>query len=293
MRINQNYTFTLQYFFLALLIFIFVLTESVFSKEDGKKTFTTICKACHTIGNGRLVGPDLADIQKRLKTDWIIKFIKSSQTVIKSGDLEAVRVFTKYNKIIMPDQQLTDKQILAILSYIKEKSLKFRQQSKQPLQVAKSSNTFDVSKTNVNIGRKYFSGENSFKNDGPACLSCHNVTNDKLSGGGRLAKDLTRSVSRLSIAGINAIISNPPFPIMKAAFENKALTTDEKHSLLAFLQQADVDSVNQSPVNYQKSFIFEGVGVFIFLIGLFAILWSNRKKESVKNDIFKRQLKSY
>lgn len=88
----------------------------------GEKTFKASCSACHSIGKGKIVGPDLKDVSTRRKEPWLIKFIRSSQTVVKSGDPVAVKLFNDHNKIPMPDQNLTDAQIKDVLAYIKSKS---------------------------------------------------------------------------------------------------------------------------------------------------------------------------
>ena len=61
--------------------------------EEGKELFKQICVACHTINGGKLVGPDLANVHKRRPEEWIIRFVKSSQAVIKAGDPYAVQLF--------------------------------------------------------------------------------------------------------------------------------------------------------------------------------------------------------
>lgn len=88
--------------------------------QDGATTFKTICAACHTIGKGRLVGPDLAGVTDIRSEDWLIRFIKSSQTVIKSGDKVADSLFKAFNNTIMPDQPtFDDAKIKGVLAYIK------------------------------------------------------------------------------------------------------------------------------------------------------------------------------
>ena len=77
-----------------------------------------LCAACHTIGKGKLIGPDLKGVTERHEEAWLYSFIRSSQTMIKNGDAEAVKVFEEYNKIPMPDNNFTDEQIAALLSYI-------------------------------------------------------------------------------------------------------------------------------------------------------------------------------
>ena len=87
--------------------------------QSGQELFQSKCKVCHNIGKGRLVGPDLAGVDTRRTLAWLTKFIKSSQTLIKSGDAAAVAIFNEYNKIPMPDQALSDAQVKTIVDYIK------------------------------------------------------------------------------------------------------------------------------------------------------------------------------
>ncbi len=279
-----------------LLLFTFIINTNIFSQNTGEKIFLSVCRACHTIGQGRLVGPDLANIQNKLEEGWIIKFVKSSQTMVKSGDKEAVKIFNEFNKMIMPDQALSDAQIISVINYIKEKSPKGTDAKKaaSPKFTLTNSLGFDLDKAGKDeygIGLKYFTGEKRFMNSGPACISCHNVVNDKLIGGGKLSKDLTNAFSRLNAAGVDAILKSPPFPIMRTAFNEKELTEDERYYLLAFLKMADYDSIYQHPINYNNKFIYSSVVGIILLLGFFGVVWFGRKKGTVKKDIFKRQLK--
>lgn len=90
--------------------------------EEGGKLFTLNCKACHQLEQ-RLVGPPLQGVDTRHDEAWILKFVKSSQTMVKSGDSAAVALFNTYNQVIMPDQSLTDDQIKSILAYIKDSEI--------------------------------------------------------------------------------------------------------------------------------------------------------------------------
>ncbi len=89
---------------------------------DGKQLFRQNCASCHTIGKGRMVGPDLEGVNTRRNVKWLTDFIRSSQTMIKSGDPVALTLFADFNKVSMPDQLLSEDEILSILTFIGDKN---------------------------------------------------------------------------------------------------------------------------------------------------------------------------
>ena len=105
-------------------IFIFLLgTVIAFgaSPEEGKKLFKAKCNACHHL-ELRLVGPPLKNVHTKHSEEWLLKFIKSTATMIAAGDSAAVSLFNTYNKVPMPDQNLSDDEIKSILAYIELES---------------------------------------------------------------------------------------------------------------------------------------------------------------------------
>ena len=91
--------------------------------EEGKAIFTSRCASCHNV-NKLVVGPALAGVDKRHSIDWIINFVQSSQTVIKSGDKKATELFAKFNNIPMPDHKdLTPDKIKSVVEYIKSSTV--------------------------------------------------------------------------------------------------------------------------------------------------------------------------
>ena len=109
--------------FKGILLFSGFLTLLLFSNisygqtAEAEKNFA-VCKACHTIGGGKLVGPDLKGISERRDEAWIIKFVQNSQEMIQAGDPTAVKVFNENNKIPMPAHNFTDDQVKDIILYI-------------------------------------------------------------------------------------------------------------------------------------------------------------------------------
>ncbi|MFA7379179.1 MAG: c-type cytochrome [Bacteroidia bacterium] len=88
----------------------------------GEKIFTANCVSCHAIGE-QVVGPALKDVHKRKDEAWLIKWIKNSDAVIKSGDAYAVEIFNKFNKMPMQAfENLSDADIKSVLAYIKQQS---------------------------------------------------------------------------------------------------------------------------------------------------------------------------
>ncbi len=106
----------------TILSFLFAFFTTHSFAQDGKELFQNNCTACHTIGKGKLVGPDLIDIDKKYPEAHLIKWIKSSTSVIKSGDKNAIKLFEEYSNIVMPDQKLSDAEIKSVITYIKTES---------------------------------------------------------------------------------------------------------------------------------------------------------------------------
>ena len=86
----------------------------------GKELFNSNCAACHKL-DAKMTGPALRGISPRLTNEWLYKWIRNSQDMIKSGDAEAVRVSKEYNGSVMTAfPQLTNGEIDNIIAYTSE-----------------------------------------------------------------------------------------------------------------------------------------------------------------------------
>ncbi len=261
--------------------------------QSGEKLFQQNCASCHKIGGGRLVGPDLANVNDRRDKNWLYSFIKSSSSMIEEGDSIAKAQYKKFNKTRMPDQNLSNKEIDAVLSYIEKESPDQSEQKATAQDSQKDQKKEQAPKIagQAKVGIKLFTGRKRFKNGGPSCVTCHHVKNDKiLVGGGRYAKDLTRAHDRLGEAGIRGMLKNPGFPEMKEAYDDDTLTQKEIAHLTAFLKKADEERLSQAGMDMSGGFLIWGgiIGILI-AFGIIALVWSKRRRNPVEHKIFKRQ----
>ncbi len=109
--------------FIFTLLLISFASFSKVSAQDGEALFKANCTSCHAIQD-RVIGPALKGVSTRRSEEWLIKWIKNSQAVIKSGDEYGVKLFNEYNKVAMTSFNLKDDEIKAMLAYIKTEEAK-------------------------------------------------------------------------------------------------------------------------------------------------------------------------
>lgn len=287
------------YAVIFLLLSISLTTEA----QSGEELFKSHCSSCHSVGKGRVVGPDLSGVYNKRNDEWLHSFIHSSQKMVQSGDKDAVAIFNEF-KIPMPDQALSDQQISSIIDYIKQTdgaggsgaaqagqkqgeagAPTAQKQGQAPSDstgakpdstaVAAAPDTTKYSADDVNLGGNLFFGYERFVNGAPPCMSCHDINNPSALGGGRLAIDLSASYPKLGAAGIQGIVANPPFPAMKAAIKGQ-VTPEEIRALTAFLKSGSERSNYKKPSEEGVILFTIGLVLAIFIIVQTFILYDNR-----------------
>ncbi len=148
----------------------------------------------------------------------------------------------------------------------------------------------------IEQGQSLFLGNARFNAGGPSCNACHNVSINSLIAGGTLAKDLTKAFSRLGAEGVNAMLPRKdepsPFPVMQAAFQGRELTPSESAALVAFLQDVSTKSTEQPASDFGTKMLLAGGSGIVILLLLFALVGTGRKRRSVNQELFDRQLKT-
>ena len=103
---------------------IVIFNSGAVAQPNGEALFKANCTACHVVGEDKVVGPGLKNVHNKYKEDWLVKWIKNSNALIKSGDAAAIKTFEENGKIAMPAFALTDDEIKAVIGYIKAESEK-------------------------------------------------------------------------------------------------------------------------------------------------------------------------
>ncbi len=266
----------------------------VVNAQDGEALFKQKCTACHSIGKGRLVGPDLKGVNERRTLEWFTKFVNGSQAFIQE-DADAKAIFDEF-QIVMPDQGLSDGEAKAIYDYIASLSApaeggnETTEAAPAPAEEEDPAlNPDNATEADIAMGMNLFQGKERFENGGVACIACHNVVNNQLVPGGKLAKDLSNVWERSGKAGIKGVLTGLPFPAMKQSYENHPLTDKEIFYLLSFFKNSSENLVYQNKRDNDNFLLYGGVGAFLVFGALITLLWIDRKRRSVKHDIFERQ----
>jgi len=85
---------------------------------SGQYVFSTKCSACHGLGEGPKVGPDLAGVTTTRTRAWLASYITDPQAMLQLGDPIAKALSAKYGAVSMPTLQLTDQQVQDVIQYL-------------------------------------------------------------------------------------------------------------------------------------------------------------------------------
>ncbi len=86
--------------------------------KQGQEQFASKCAACHSIGHGQVVGPDLKGLTGRVEPEWATAFMKDPAPLLET-DAHAKDMLAKY-LVKMPNLQLTPDQLAALTEYLRQ-----------------------------------------------------------------------------------------------------------------------------------------------------------------------------
>lgn len=240
--------------------------------EESIRFFKLNCTSCHTIGGGRLTGPDLKDVSTRAERDWLVGFILDPKGTIDSGDPYGQALLRDSRGVYMTPvpgmtKELAGKllDLIAAESLLEESQFAGLELSDRPLTDADSAR-----------GRELFVGTQAIASGSPACVSCHAVTGLSAFGGGRLGPDLTSAYARLEgRKALGAWLASPPSAVMQPLFMKRPLESEEILALIAFLKESAESGVTEAK-SQVLGFVLSGIGLAALLMVLFDVLWRDR-----------------
>lgn len=247
--------------------------------EQGKAIFDQKCKACHTIGGGVLVGPDLQGVTQRADLTWIKEFITAPDKKFAAGDPAATQLLAQFNNVPMPNLGLSAAEVDSLVAYL--------QNPAGAGQAAPGTGTTQAPGAAAQApgvaaqGQAIFTGKVALLNGGVNCIACHSVSGVAALGGGSLGPDLTHVAQRYGgQAGLAGVLGTLPFPTMQGIFATRGLGPQEQADLLAFLLQADQNPA-QPPVlpgNLNPWIAIPGALGSLALFIVLAVYWPRQRR---------------
>jgi protein SCO1/2 len=91
----------------------------VTDNSQGAYIFRTRCAACHTIGGGDRLGPDLRGVVSARQPAWLARWIREPDKMIAERDPTALALMARYRNLPMPNLRLEEQDADAVIDYLK------------------------------------------------------------------------------------------------------------------------------------------------------------------------------
>lgn len=261
--------------FVGVVLLFFTITGAASydrqTVDQGQQLFQQKCASCHTIGGGKLVGPDLQGVTGLRERTWLQEFILDPNSKFDSGDPTALQLLQEFNNIKMPNMGLSKADVDSILLFL-ESSSGVVQPTAPPAAVSGA----------AAAGQRLFTGQTQLANGGTACNACHSISGSGLLDGGTLGPDLTQVYTRYGEPGLTAAISTVNFPTMIGIFGAKPLTPQEASDLVAYFKETNAQPAPAGSKIGLYLAISGGLALVLFIILL--IFWP-RQRQSISDKL--------
>lgn len=246
--------------------------------------FKQNCFNCHWIGGGRLVGPDLKNVQQRKERDWLVRLVLDPKAMLDAQDPYVMQLKAEANGAIMTNVPgITRDLAVALLDFIEAES---KLDSSQFFGTPAALEPFSAEKAALGLG--IFLGKTELTKGGTSCISCHSINTAGSTLGGQLGPDLTGVFERLNgRTAISAWLSAPATSTMRSVFRAHPLQPNEIKYLAMFFES----TAGQAEYSLGASVLW----IIIIFIGLaggvigmiaFGRIWSYRLR-AVRRPLIK------
>jgi protein SCO1/2 len=86
--------------------------------DRGRYYFQRDCAACHTVGQGDKIGPDLLGVTNKRNHAWLVRMIRQPDALLKANDAMAKAELIKYKNVRMPNLWVSDDELNVLLQYL-------------------------------------------------------------------------------------------------------------------------------------------------------------------------------
>ncbi len=235
--------------------------------DQGRTIFEQKCIACHTVGGGRKVGPDLKGVTTRRDQAWLTRWLSAPDQMLAQKDATAMQSLQENNNVPMPNMALASTDVAALLAY-------FTAADKGTTAPAAQAAVPALPAGDAALGQGLFTGPARLQNGGPPCLTCHTVAGIGSLGGGTLGPDLTLAFNKYGgEAGMATFLSTVPLPTMNAVWTARPLTPQEMANLIAFLKQASGGQPPADPASRLAGSAVVGAAALVILAQFY---WRHR-----------------
>lgn len=93
------------------------------TSDRGAYLFKTRCSACHTVGHGDGIGPDLIGVASARDHVWLARYVAAPDEVLASGDPIATALFNKFKQVRMPNLRLGGKDVEALIGFLEARGV--------------------------------------------------------------------------------------------------------------------------------------------------------------------------
>jgi protein SCO1 len=90
--------------------------------DKGRYIFASQCAACHTIGHGDKIGPDLLGVTKVRERVWLERFITEPDKMLAEKDPVATALFKQYKEVRMPNLKMADIDLKNLMKFLESQS---------------------------------------------------------------------------------------------------------------------------------------------------------------------------